>query len=386
MNCPNIKCGIEVADGDSFCERCGTTLREDAVAALMPPSSPPPTIIQPTNTPARDPCLCGATADEITADGECGGCGRQRLVDGKLVHQEREPSLEALPDNPGNPTHSEQVLSDQVAVVSDIGARTRHSNQDFGLVEQFTVGAKTFKVAVVCDGLSTALNSAVAAKEGCIAFVAKVKQVITEGVKTTLEAVRLGIDAAQAAVLAVPFNQVAAFDDPETTIVAVLVENDRLATFGWVGDSRGYVLLKESGRLVGRPKTRDHSWVNQVVDAGRMTLLEALGRDESSTVLRSLGPLRAGETFQPSFNAISLDGAYAVFLCCDGIHKYVDPFAGNDKGWWHAVNLPPKWNALDLAKSFVDYANQSGGGDNNTAAILVCEPIRSASNPPTAAK
>jgi PPM family protein phosphatase len=100
-------------------------------------------------------------------------------------------------------------------------------------------------------------------------------------------------------------------DAPRTVIVACVVQ-DGIAYWSHVGDSRLYLLRK--GRVVTR--TRDHTRVQQLIDAGRIRE-EALGsHPERNKLMRCLGGLQAPQP-EPVESARLAKGD-VVLLCSDG--------------------------------------------------------------------
>ena len=54
---------------------------------------------------------------------------------------------------------------------------------------------------------------------------------------------------------------------------------------GWLGDSRAYYIGPDASRQL----THDHSWVNEIVAAGRMTRAEAETAPLAHAITRSVG-------------------------------------------------------------------------------------------------
>ena len=107
-------------------------------------------------------------------------------------------------------------------------------------------------------------------------------------------------------------------DAPRTTLVACVVQSG-LAYWSYVGDSRLY-LIRE-GRIATR--TKDHTTVQQLIDAGRMRE-EALpsypGRNE---LLRCLGGPDAPQFERPV--SATLAQGDIVLLCSDGLWGPLTP-------------------------------------------------------------
>ncbi|MCX8148079.1 Stp1/IreP family PP2C-type Ser/Thr phosphatase [Thermaurantimonas aggregans] len=98
-----------------------------------------------------------------------------------------------------------------------------------------------------------------------------------------------------------------------TTLVAALALGDQLH-IAWVGDSRAY--LFRNGTL--RPITKDHSFVQQLVDAGKITPEEAFYHPQGNIILQSLG----GEPgkVKPDLTSLQMKAGDRVLLCTDGLH------------------------------------------------------------------
>ena len=100
-------------------------------------------------------------------------------------------------------------------------------------------------------------------------------------------------------------------DSPRTTVVACLVQGG-YAYWSFVGDSRLY-LIRE-GRIVTR--TRDHTPVQMLVDAGRIREEAAMTHPDKNKLLQCLGGPRAPRV-EPTANA-RLHKGDLVLLCSDG--------------------------------------------------------------------
>lgn len=102
-----------------------------------------------------------------------------------------------------------------------------------------------------------------------------------------------------------------------TTIVALLAEDLR-ATLFWAGDSRAYAIAGGHATCL----TRDHSVVQELVDAGLIDARAAARHPQANMITRALGVDAAPDI---ETREIALNGTDMVLLCSDGLHRSLDP-------------------------------------------------------------
>ncbi len=350
--CP--ACGAEVAEADQFCEACGQALREpEAVAATSPvaPADAPATAERavPTDSaatmatvvpPPAGQCTCGGTFD---ADGWCDRCGQ------------RAPSAR---------DHLVVTLSPQLAGVSDKGRHHPRNEDAFALS---LVGARS--VLVVCDGVSSATDSDLAA----VAAADTARDVMTAAPSapdaaspaTQVEYYSdLWSQAAHAAnaEAALIAQHVGGQNPPSCTFAAAVVDGD-LVVAAWIGDSRVYWLGDDGTAL---QLSVDDSWATEQVEHG-MPRAVAEADPQAHSITRWMGADAADPT--PSCGSLAAPGAGWVLVCSDGLWNYCSGAAD-------LVALVKKYDTLDptrLAGDLVDWANEHGGHDNITAALARVE-------------
>ena len=109
-------------------------------------------------------------------------------------------------------------------------------------------------------------------------------------------------------------------DHPETagmgtTIVVCWVKNDKAYT-AWCGDSRCY-LYNDKGL---RPLTKDHSYVQELVDRGEITEEEAFTHPDNNVITRGLGEFDTAGT--PDITITDIKAGDMLLLCSDGLCGY----------------------------------------------------------------
>jgi serine/threonine protein phosphatase PrpC len=249
--------------------------------------------------------------------------------------------------------HIEVSIDERLAVVSDIGRR-HPSNEDTGAVAR---GPGDSVIVVVADGVSTAINSASASQAAVGAALSVLSSSQAEASLT--DTVRSAIEAANQAVLSVPFvsgNE----DGPETTIVVALCRGGRMA-IGWAGDSRAYLIGADTAEIL----TVDDSWVEEVVRSGEMLRQQAEVDKRAHYVTQVLG--MRDQQLDVHVLERELPGNCVLLLCSDGLWNYFE----RDGELADAVRQQTSTDALSLCRWLVDAANERGGHDNVTVAVLM---------------
>lgn len=140
-----------------------------------------------------------------------------------------------------------------------------------------------------------------------------------------------------------------------TTVTAAALVDDILF-FAQVGDSRGYVLRKDT--LV--QLTRDQSLVNQLIEAGQLTEEEAETFEHNNIILQALG---TSDTVQVDLTYAELRRGDILLLCSDGL-------SGMVRFEDIRETLRSGAEPLDICKALTERANQAGGHDNITVIIV----------------
>jgi protein phosphatase len=154
-----------------------------------------------------------------------------------------------------------------------------------------------------------------------------------------------------------------------TTIAAVLLESDargvrspvRSATIGHVGDSRVYRWRK--GKL--DRLTRDHSWVEEQVQAGLIQPGEARNHPRRNLLTRAL---TGGNDPIADLGWVPVAEGDRLLLCTDGLFAVL----GDDQiAEILAANETMEGEAGDTVCDALVHAANLGGGPDNITAILI---------------
>jgi serine/threonine protein phosphatase PrpC len=139
-----------------------------------------------------------------------------------------------------------------------------------------------------------------------------------------------------------------------TTLTVLLFAGNQLH-MGHVGDSRAY--LYRDGRA--RQLTEDHSWIQEQVRAGLISVEEAKESRFRNIITRSVG---FEPSVEPDLAALAVQAGDCFVVCSDGLSNYlsVDELGQVLTGHFYR----------DVAKVFVDLANDRGGDDNVTCLVV----------------
>jgi serine/threonine protein phosphatase PrpC len=338
--CPS--CGGPVSEADRYCEACGAELQAAAV-----PNTPAldtdtePTVEINTNTAPVGPChSCGGV---VGAEGYCETCGTKAV-------KPRD--------------HFSEQPAPWVAGTCDRGIRHSRNEDAMAIAADAEPGSRA--LLVVCDGVSSSLDSDVAS----LAAARAAREVLvaghaqgmgTESSKTSAIVARLtaAADAANDAVLE---NTSPDSPNPASCTFVATVLEDGVLVAGVVGDSRAY-WFPDDGEAVGL--TVDDSWAAELIATG-IPRAEAESGPHAHAITRWLGKDAPDHT--PRTTTLRVTGPGWLMVCSDGLWNYCSeaaPLADLTRQTAAANGGDP----LATSSALVDWANAQGGQDNITVAL-----------------
>jgi protein phosphatase len=251
-------------------------------------------------------------------------------------------------------------LITRVVAKSDIG-RARQRNEDSVRVD----GA--LGIALVADGMgghpAGDLASRIAADE---AFT-RLRALLTTDGQGRMSSSRLGEGMAESVRAADQRVRAAGRENPAldgmgTTLTVLLVEaSSERFLIAHVGDSRAYRF--RAGSL--EQLTRDHTWVWEQVEAGRITREQAWSHPHGNIITQAIGVDAPAEP--DVLESLARPGD-VFLLCSDGLSGMLRDAQIESV---LAASLPGSLE--DAAAALVAAANQEGGKDNITVALLRVE-------------
>lgn len=141
-------------------------------------------------------------------------------------------------------------------------------------------------------------------------------------------------------------------DGMGTTLTAILFAGNRLGLVH-IGDSRGYLLRDDELTQI----TKDDTFVQTLVDEGRITAEEAHSHPQRSLIMRAL----TGHEVEPTLIMREARVGDRYLLCSDGLSDPVSQETIHE-----ALQLPDVTGAADR---LIELALRSGGPDNVTVVV-----------------
>ncbi|MEV7425401.1 MULTISPECIES: PP2C family protein-serine/threonine phosphatase [unclassified Streptomyces] len=148
-------------------------------------------------------------------------------------------------------------------------------------------------------------------------------------------------------------------EDPQlegmgTTLTALLWTGQRLGLVH-VGDSRAYLL--RDGVLT--QITQDHTWVQRLVDEGRITEEEATTHPQRSLLMRALG---SGDHVEPDLSIREVRAGDRYLICSDGLSGVVSHQTMEEA-------LASYQGPQETIQALIQLALRGGGPDNITCIV-----------------
>ena len=241
----------------------------------------------------------------------------------------------------------------QVWGVTDVGL-VRKENQDAYLVRESTSSGHT--VSVVCDGMGGAAGGQLASKIATETFTSELEKVLAP--EMTPE--QLTAASSYAAALANEALQAAASEKEEyrnmgtTLVAAVSYEGGVVVTN--VGDSRAYHITENGITRI----TKDHSFVERMVDLGNITAEEARHHPNRNLITRALGP---DADAQCDGYVCPMEKGDYLLLCTDGLVGTVT----DQEMLFEVIHGEGPESCLDR---LMEIAKSQGAPDNVTAVLM----------------
>jgi serine/threonine protein phosphatase PrpC len=245
----------------------------------------------------------------------------------------------------------EPRLGLRYAALSDVG-RVRKDNQDSGYASRHLL--------VVADGVGGAARGDVASATAVQAL----RRLDAPAPPDLLEALAGAIHRAHDRIAEL-VEQDPSLDGTSTTVVAALFDGARIGV-AHIGDSRGYLL--RDGAL--SQLTKDHTFVQSLIDEGRITEQESRTHPHRNLILRAVDGVHETD---PDLFHVELAVGDRLLLCSDGASGVLGP----DRLADILGTGTPDYAAVELVRASLE----AGSSDNVTCVVADVVPADEAPDP-----
>lgn len=241
----------------------------------------------------------------------------------------------------------------KIAGISDVG-KVRPNNEDnvaFSYLEDAVY-------AIVCDGM----GGAVSGEEASSIAVETIQEKIQAAYSPKMNAAaleRMLVSSITAANFKIYDYAVKNEKQGMGTTAVVAIMKPNFVVIGYDGDSRAYLVHDTIRQL-----TSDHTFLNELYRLGKITKEEMEADPRKNIITRALG---VGEDIEVDTLCEDIVPGDTVLLCSDGLTNCL-----NDENILELIQSRTTDNAV---KVLIDKANENGGVDNITAALLFNEEV-----------
>jgi protein phosphatase len=243
----------------------------------------------------------------------------------------------------------------------------RHDNQDSFMIANLETGDIATMSApavvsvhtapfflIVADGVGGAASGALASSIATETILSELHRWWHKVPKRTPEsieaALKRGIDVANKAIYQKSNSSPEHHGMGTTTTLALVLDGE--AFIAQVGDSRAYLVRKGAAKQI----TKDQSFVQRLIDAGRMTQKEAAQSEHRNIILQALGP---EEKVVTDLYRCKLENDDLLVLCSDGLSNQV---SAEDIGRITRGAGRPE----EICEALIEEAMHTGAPDNVT--------------------
>ena len=235
---------------------------------------------------------------------------------------------------------------------SDIG-KARDINQDYYYIPSSDNDLKLF---ILADGMCGYNGGEVASKLATESVKNYIENNFNQIEHTRDEILKLIKNAAEYANMVV-FEKSKMQEELQgmgTTLDICFIYNNKIY-IGHVGDSRVYRIRGE----IIRKLTKDHSYVQQLVEDGKITREEANNHPKKNMLTKALG---CTAYVEPDIRARNWEKGDILVMCSDGLTNMVEE---------KEIYLVVKQNPETAPNKLIELANEAGGYDNITVITII---------------
>ena len=234
---------------------------------------------------------------------------------------------------------------------TDIG-RVREQNQDYFYISEETEEPKIY---ILADGMGGYKGGEIASRlatESAQKYIQNNFERITKEKEEILKLVKSAVEYANMVVYE-KSKEIPELEGMGTTLEVCVIYNNK-AYIGHVGDSRIYRIRKD----VIRKLTKDHSYVQKLVEDKKITREEAKTHPKKNMLIKALG---CTPYVEPDIRARNFEKGDVFIMCSDGLTNMVEE---------NRIYTLITQDINSAADKLIEEANMAGGIDNITIIII----------------
>ena len=234
---------------------------------------------------------------------------------------------------------------------SDIG-KSREINQDYYYISQDTDIPRLY---ILADGMGGYKGGEIASRLATESVKRYINNNFSDKLNEKEEILKLIENAVEYANMVVyeKSKEIPELEGMGTTLEVCLIYNNK-TYIGHVGDSRIYRIRKN----IMRKLTKDHSYVQQLVEDKKITREEAKTHAKKNMLTKALG---CTPYVEPDIRARKFEKDDVFIICSDGLTNMVE-----DDTICELISQ----DITSAADKLVELANEAGGYDNITVIII----------------
>lgn len=240
----------------------------------------------------------------------------------------------------------------KVFAKSDIG-KARDMNQDYYYV---STPEDNIKLFILADGMGGYNGGEIASKLATTSvksYISNNFYKIEHDKESILSLIKNAVEYANMIVYE-KSKEIKELEGMGTTLDICLIYNNKVF-IGHVGDGRIYRIR---GNII-RKLTKDHSYVQKLIEDGTITREEAITHPKKNMLMKALG---CTPYVEPDIRARNYEPNDILIMCSDGLTNMVKE---------EQIYKMVKENANNAPENLVNLANQLGGYDNITVITIL---------------
>ena len=235
---------------------------------------------------------------------------------------------------------------------TDIG-KAREINQDYYYISDDTEIPQLY---ILADGMGGYKGGEIASSLAAESAARYIKSNFSSNLIEKEEILKLVENAVEYANMVVyeKSKEVEELEGMGTTLDVSVIYNNKIY-IGHIGDSRVYRIRNK----VMRKLTKDHSYVQQLLEDKKITREEAMHHPKKNMLTKALG---CTSFIDPDLRARALNKNDIILMCSDGLTNMVSE---------EEIYEITKENPKEAANNLIMLANKNGGYDNITVLIIM---------------